>query len=81
MTFVIKKPIVETSDFTKMIQKIRQISKKRWRVTYSTNKEDRLSAVVSADTYTGAYLAFMNAHGQDTFVLGIEEIKEKGDAK
>jgi hypothetical protein len=73
MTFVIKKPIAETSDFTEMIQKIRQISKKRWRVTYSTNKEDRLSAVVSADTYTGAYIDFLCSHS-DAYVIEISEV-------
>jgi hypothetical protein len=73
VTIVIKKPIRETSDFTEMLQKVRQISKKRWRVTYSTNKEDRLSAVVSADTYTGAYIDFLCSHS-DAYVIEISEV-------
>lgn len=69
MTMVIKKVMPTKSDIDEMIQKVRSISKKHWRVMYSTNKEDRLSAIVIADTYTGAYLEFMgmnpNAHVVD----------------
>lgn len=80
MTIVIKKPMRKGIDLQSMVDKIRDISfKKRFEVTYSTNKEDRRTLTVEADTYTGAYLAFLNACGKDTYVIDIQEMKEKGD--
>lgn len=74
-----KKPS-RSVDLDTIVDKIRAISfKKRWEVTYSTNKEDRRTLTVEADTYTGAYLAVLNACGKDTYVIDIQEMKEKGD--
>lgn len=76
-----KKPVFD-ADLQSIICKIRQIlPKKCWKVTYSTNKEDRICTEVFADTYTEAYLAFLSEHGHDVFVVDIQEKSEKGDAK
>ena len=70
-----KKPAFD-DDLQTMLCKIREIiPKKCWKVTYSTNKEDRLCAEVFADTYTEAYLAFLSDHGHDAFVVDIQEKK------
>ncbi len=82
MTLVVKKPMRNNIDLQSMVDKIRAVSaKNRWAVTYSTNKEDRLCTTVEADTYTGAYLAVLNACGKDAYVIDIQEMKEKGDEK
>lgn len=82
MTIVIKKPMRKSVDLQRMVDKIRAISfKKRWDVTYSTNKEDRIRMTVEADTYTTAYLAVLNACGKEAYVIDIQELKEKGDGK
>ena len=82
MTIVIKKPMRESIDLQSIVDKIRAVSpKRRWTATYSTNKEDRIRTTVEADTYTAAYLAVLNACGKDAYVIDIQELKEKGDAK
>ena len=82
MTIVIKKPMRKSIDLQSIVDKIRAASpKRRWTVTYSTNKEDRIRTTVEADTYTAAYLAVLNACGKDACVIDIQELKEKGDGK
>ena len=75
MTIVIKKPMQKGIDLQSMVDKIRAISfKKRFEVTYSTNKEDRRTLTVEADTYTGAYLAFMITHAKTDEITDIKEV-------
>ena len=82
MTIIIKKPMRKSIDLQSMVDKIRAVSpKRRWMVTYSTNKEDRIRTTVEADTYTAAYLAVLSVCGKDAYVIDIQEQKEKGDRK
>jgi hypothetical protein len=69
-----KKPVFD-ADLQTMLCKIREIMpKKCWKVTYSTNKEDRLCTEVFADTYTSAYLAFMSIHKSSDEITEIKEV-------
>ena len=82
MLVALRKKPSHSIDSERIVDKIRAISfKKRWEVTYSTNKEDRICMTVEADTYTAAYLAVLNACGKDVYVIDIQEMKEKGDEK
>lgn len=75
MTIVIKKPMRKSIDLQSMVDKIRAISfKKRFEVTYSTNKEDRVCEVVFAEDYTKAYLAFTMAHKPTDEITDIKEV-------
>lgn len=75
MTIVIKKPMQKGIDLQSMVDKIRAISfKKRFEVTYSTNKEDRVCEVVFAEDYTEAYLAFTMAHKPTDEIIEIKEV-------
>lgn len=79
MTIVIKKPMPKQSDLQTMICKIRGFApKKRWSVIYSTNKEDRLSEEIFADTYTDAYLEFLKLHGHENYVVDILDLQVGG---
>jgi hypothetical protein len=74
MTIVIKKPMQKGIDLQSMVDKIREITAKKWRVTYTTNKEDRVCEVVSAKDYTEAYLAFTMAHKPTDEITYIKEV-------
>ena len=76
MFVIMKKKPQFDCDLQTIICKIRELQRKKcWRVTYSTDKEDRLSVEILADTYTDAYLAFLSEHGHDAFVVDIQEKK------
>lgn len=47
---------------------------KKWSVTYSPDKEQRLTTTVEADTYTSAYLAFMSIHKSSDEITEIKEV-------
>ena len=46
---------------------------KKWSVTYSPDKEQRLTTTVEADTYTSAYVAFMGKFPRNCEITEIKE--------
>lgn len=74
MCVMIKKKPAEGLDLETIVCKIREITAKKWRVTYTTNKEDRVCEVVSAKDYTAAYLAFTMAHKPTDEIIEIKEV-------
>ena len=49
--------------------------KRRWKITYSTDKENRLTEYIFAEDYTKAYIAFTFAHGVNHEIVELEEVK------
>ncbi len=47
---------------------------KKWLVTYSPDKEQRLTTTVEAVDYTKAYLAFMITHAKTDEITEIKEV-------
>lgn len=47
---------------------------KKWLVTYSPDKEQRLTSTVEAEDYTKAYLAFMFTHKRSDEITEIKEV-------
>ena len=47
---------------------------KKWLVTYSPDKEQRLTTTVEAEDYTNAYLAFMSTHERSDEITDIKEV-------
>lgn len=77
MTFVLKKPRRGNAIMQTINNKIEEIRmKKAWRITYTPDKKNTYMDVVFADTYTWAYLAFMEKH-RDCYIVNIEEIEDR----
>lgn len=47
---------------------------KKWLVTYSPDKEKRLTTTVEAEDYTKAYLAFTFTHKRSDDIIELKEV-------
>ena len=75
MTFILKKKPAISDDMQTIIAKIRALSnRKEWNITYSPDKERTMCEKISADTYTEAYVAFMDSHPATCEIISIEEV-------
>ncbi len=75
MTFILKKKPAISDDMQTIISKIRAFSnRKEWNITYSPDKNRTEHVKISAETYTAAYLAFMDSHPSTCEIISIEEV-------
>lgn len=47
---------------------------KKWLVTYSSDKENRITTTVEAEDYTKAYLAFTFTHKRSDEIIELKEV-------
>ena len=77
MCILVKKKPFSNIDLKSIVCKTKENrTEKHWKITYSTDKENRLTEYIFAEDYTKAYIAFTFAHGVNHEIVELEEVEK-----